>query len=555
MNAMKPRSVGWWMVGLVLVASTLVTCSSEQHASSGVTSAGGAAGSGGGSASGGAGGWTDAGGTLSSGAGGLIDAGGTIGSGAGGENVGGATARSGTGSVPTEITSDNIGDLVFGTYCDFLKACEPKLGPWFPTRQKCLSTMALGVPDGFDHPVFWAKGTSLYQVDKGKADGCISKLAGAACTDGLPLWESYYVCYVSGAAGGGSGSFFGNQLQHLLESLPECQGAMVGTLGQNACCDHRGGCGPGLFCEETDFNSIGSCQPAGAALEECWTRPCQEGLACVKQVCTPYVLLGQECVINNYVGGSAAPSDCKVGLYCDASQQPRRCANADKTAGTACDCFGCAADLYCDFTSRPSVCKTYKSENESCTSSDKCAAGLECMAGICRRIGSLSIGEQCHGDSHECAEGIAGASCLDDGAGITRCSVPGLLGAPCDPNVDSDKTCAFFYDLICDAASRSCQPLPGLGESCQDYCADYVNVFCAHANPTDPNGTCLPRVGLGGNCIKNVPDAGANSCSSDSGTSGCSASGSSSSDSGCGSGLKCDSTTRTCVATTRETCP
>lgn len=292
--------------------------------------------------------------------------------------------------------------------------------------------------------------------------------------------EPLHPCTDFAGTHGTVGKVHANRILRSL-TLPECQDAMVGTLGQNACCDYRGGCASGLFCEETDYKDLGNCQPAGAALEQCWTRLCQPGLACVKQICTPYALLGEECVINNYVGGSAAPSNCGAGLYCDSSQQPPRCMNTVKTAGSACECFDCAADLYCDYMNKPSACKAYKVENEPCTRYDKCAAGLECMAGTCRRIASLSMGEQCHGDPRECAEGIEGASCLDDGTGITRCSVPGLKGAPCDPEVESAKTCAFYYDLICDEASRSCQPLPGLGESCQDYCADYSNVHCLRA--------------------------------------------------------------------------
>lgn len=247
-------------------------------------------------------------------------------------------------------------------------------------------------------------------------------------------------------------------------------------------------------------------------------------------------------------GNNVAASDCGLGLYCDTSLDAPRCANANKTVGTECGCLDCASELYCEFANATSACKAYKAENESCTSTDKCGAGLECMAGACRKVASLSLGEQCHGDSRECAGGIAGASCVADGTGIARCTVPGLLGAPCDPELAPEKTCALNFDLTCDKASLSCQPLPALGESCQKYCADHTNVFCAHTNSTDPSGTCQPRVGLGSKCGKEPQDAGS-SCSSSS----CSAS-SSASDSGCRLDLKCDSTTRTCVARIKTTC-
>lgn len=245
----------------------LIACSSEQNARSEMTQNGGTT--------------AGVGGSGDTSVGGRFDEGGTFGI--------------GTDGGPTEITSNNMGDLVFAAYCDFLTACEPKLGSSFPTRNRCIETMAMGLSDGFEHPIFWAKDASLYQIDRSMAERCLSKLAVASCTDGLPLWESQEGCYGSGGVSVSNSSFFGYQLQHLLESLAECQGVMVGSVGQNACCDYRGGCLPGLFCEEVDYESIGSCQPAGAALEACWTRPCQEGLACVNQICTAYAQLGDQC--------------------------------------------------------------------------------------------------------------------------------------------------------------------------------------------------------------------------------------------------------------------
>ena len=186
------------------------------------------------------------------------------------------------------------------------------------------------------------------------------------------------------------------------------------------------------------------------------------------------------------------------------------------------------------------MCKAYKQENDACTDFDTCAAGLGCMAGTCRRKELLSIGDECLAEFSELCPGfIAGAiggggDCADDGSGTDRCSVPGLLGARCDPEHDSEKDCAVFHDLICDEVSRTCQPLPGLGQDCQAHCADFLNVYCAYTNPTDPSGTCQPRVGEGRDCSKDEGTGILSACRFD---------------------LKCDSATGTCVAETRQTCP
>jgi|GEM_PF-3205285 len=532
MNSAQSKFVRGSWIGLVLLGSHLLACSSDVNASPHATASGGSPGSGG-TTNGGVGGSTDSGGTL----GGSTDSGGTL----GGE-VGGSTALAGTGGVPAELTVDNVGELVFETYCSFLKGCEPKLGPSYPTREGCVERMRLG-GDDFDHPVFWAKGTSLYQLDKAKADACLAKLAGAGCTDGLPLWESRESC-----TGTSSSSFFGYQLLHLLQSAAECLEALVGTLGQGACCDRRGGCGPGLFCERPDGADTGSCQPAGASSEACWTRPCQPGLVCVRSACTPYAQLGDPCIINNVFGAEWIASNCGAGLYCDDSQQPSRCVSADKGVGAPCECLECAADLYCNTRQTPAVCQAYRAEHEACTDTDKCAAGLDCAKGTCRKIASLVIGEECHGGSNECAQGVAGANCVDDGSGVSRCKAPGLLGDPCDPELETG--CALDYDLVCDQTTHTCRALPSLGQACQGRCADRINVFCAGATSEAPSGVCQGRVGLGGTCGSKPQDTDAGTC-----TSGSCSSSSSSADSGCRLDLRCDATTRTCVARARTTCP
>jgi hypothetical protein len=511
----------------VLLGGHLLACSSGGNASSSAIASGGT---------------PSVGATASGAVGGLLDSSGTI-SGDVGGSTGLSTLAPGTGGAPPEVTRDSVGDLAFETYCSFLKRCEPKLGPSYPTRDRCVEQMRLG-GDGFEHPLFWARGTNLYQLDEMKAQVCLSKLAGAECNDGLPLWESHESC-----TGGSESSFFGYQLLHLLESIPECREAVVGVLGQGACCDFRGGCSSGLFCEQANFADTGTCQLAGASGEACWTRPCQPGLVCIKSVCTPQAQFGEPCVINNVFGTDFILSNCGEGLYCDDSQQPLRCVTADKGVGATCECLECAAGLYCATNRNPAACQAYKQENETCANTDKCAEGLECMKGTCRKVASLVIGEQCHGSAHECAEGVEGANCVDDGTGVLRCKAPGLLGEVCDPALKTS-ACALDHDLVCDDATHTCRTLPSLGQPCQGRCADPVNVFCTGASSTNPSGICQARVGLGDPCGRKPQDVDASAC-----TSGSCSSSSSSVDSGCRLDLRCDTTNGTCVARARATCP
>lgn len=530
-------------MGLGLAGLALAACSSEESTQPSSKSVAGAAGSPDGLAGGGAGGKVT---ELASG--GAADERGDAGhAGDAGDagDVGDAGDAGHVGSDPPEITSDTVSDMVFGAYCDLLAACEPELGPSFVSRTQCVQVMALGLSDGFDHPVFLAKRASLYEVERDLAETCLAKIERAGCTDGLPLTEIVETCH-----GAGGGWFFGNQLQHLLESFPECDAAMIGTLEEGACCDYRGGCGPGLFCERSD--DVGTCLPAGVADEPCNTRPCEDGFVCVFGQCEALGQLGDAC-LEGY-----SPTNCAEGLYCDASQEPARCAAPDNPEGASCDCFNCAPGLYCPNEANP-VCTAYKHEGDSCADGDECDPGLGCLNGTCRKQELLSLGEECVSGFSDCVETPMGsARCRDDGTGTERCMAPGLLGAPCDPNVDSDKTCASAYGLFCDATSRTCQRLPDVGESCEQVCADWFNVYCAYADPSDTNGTCQPRLGAGGDCSQDFRGQETEPVCDDG---GCSSSSSSSSGSflvsACQFDLECDETSRKCVAQTpsEPTCP
>jgi hypothetical protein len=104
------------------------------------------------------GGWIDG---LGRHTGGSTDSGGTL-----VERWGGSTALAGTGGVPAELTVDNVGELVFETYCSFSKAANPNSGRRIRRERMCRANELGG--DDFDHPVFWAKGTSLYQWTRRK---------------------------------------------------------------------------------------------------------------------------------------------------------------------------------------------------------------------------------------------------------------------------------------------------------------------------------------------------------------------------------------------------
>ena len=60
--------------------------------------------------------------------------------------------------------------------------------------------------------------------------------------------------------------------------------------------------------------------------------------------------------------------------------------------------------------------------------------------------------------------------------------------------------CAEGYGIFCNPATDICEAMPGLDESCNDWCWPLGDLYC------DSSGTCAARVGSGGACERLLPD-------------------------------------------------
>ncbi|MBS2026480.1 MAG: hypothetical protein JST54_01140 [Deltaproteobacteria bacterium] len=126
--------------------------------------------------------------------------------------------------------------------------------------------------------------------------------------------------------------------------------------------------------------------------------------------------------------------------------------------GAACSGPTCDADSFCDTTQAPAVCAPRMAMGQACAS-ESCVAGLHCSSGTCR--------------------GAAGDGGACDPNDARSCSYPlGCYGGICKPaqylpgdacSMDGGNPCA---DSLCtpSASGDTCQPFPGLGEPCTEFC-------------------------------------------------------------------------------------
>ena len=134
------------------------------------------------------------------------------------------------------------------------------------------------------------------------------------------------------------------------EACPELG---TGRLLEGACCDRRGGCGPGLACVDRTRISTGVCRP-------------RKGV-------------GELCTGNAFVAG-----DCQIGLRCVSG----RCAALVQRDGACSQTFECAEYLVCS----GGRCTDGRSADQSCAGAT-CALGLFCYQGICQAW--LGEGQSC----------------------------------------------------------------------------------------------------------------------------------------------------------------
>ncbi len=328
--------------------------------------------------------------------------------------------------TPTVVTASNYFDELVAAFCKHILSCKTEYGTGSLSAADCQLYFGFQFMGATLDP-------SLYNVDSAKARSCFDAVAATPCGES-PADNA------------------------------DCDDSVQGVLQQDACCDDRGGCGPGLKCEYGAGNS-GTCQPD-----------------------TPVVGADQDC--------SAA--DCDVGLYCDDSSGTPTCkqykaANDSCTGDTECGVLVC----------RDNKCQKELMLNDTCNPADDQCGGfaLQC-------VGSGATGT-CQ------APGERNATCDPDGVTAPDCAwyadVYCNSGTCADsPGLDGDcfasqGYCANIDTLYCSASSdyssATCKSRITAGNACDDYAVD-SNDGCAFDSECNTDTKkCELRTGPAAVCL------------------------------------------------------
>jgi hypothetical protein len=268
----------------------------------------------------------------------------------------------------------------------------------------------------------------------------------------------------------------------LPEALAMCD-ALTGQLTEGAACESNLECAEGLSCD-LEAACPGKCVVPAPRDE------LPAGAACVTEICVP---------------AQAHCSQCALGLDCIGQVCVKTPAVGDSCMGV----LGCGDALWCNgATGR---CAPKAQLGEACSdfrqAAPDCAAGLWCddppasptQTGLCHE--PSRSGQPCRSD----------LNCIEP---FTCLPTPG--GTPIDPGVCGDKqanggACDSFDDCESHLCSQDvCTPLPALGETCVDTCAE--GLTCAN---TGNGSLCVTKryagepCGDGAACINSRCVAGA----------------------------------------------
>lgn len=317
------------------------------------------------------------------------------------------------------------------------------------------------------------------------------------CADGLGTCAPPGVCVrLPGPGEGCSGSLCG-------PGLACDEGVCIEPRGAGSACERDRQCAVGLVCRD------GSCQVFEAPHADivCMgPTECGEHLVCLattRRACAPKSGSGEAC---------EGDDECVDGTYCDGGW-----CQATPQRGEFCGAgVVCGTGLGCDFeTGR---CESLPGRGEPCALGRYgpvlCAEGLMCVEGQCSD--PPSVGQPC-GQGPDgmpaCAEGLGcdfrgdgtsvcaprrgpGDACSNDTMcrdelycdfSMLLCSPGKLRGEPCP---DGNECAAGLTCMIPrPGKAPSCEPLPGLSETCLFDCAE--GLVC---RPVADHGLCGPSV-------------------------------------------------------------
>jgi hypothetical protein len=234
-----------------------------------------------------------------------------------------------------------------------------------------------------------------------------------------------------------------------LEGLPEdpdCAAAVTPLVSEVAApCLQAWDCAAPLRCESNPLDSGElRCFPGAVEGERCLTstpsgsaslRSCEDGLACVLGLCTPYLSVGQDCVADGV--------PCDTGLVCGPD----------------------------------AICALPAIEGSSCFADEHCAEPLICDVDSCQPPEPAALdGESCE-DGEPCASPCSVCRPRADGSRV--CLDRAAAGGLCD----ADDHCRA--GLFCDVALSRCLRLAEIGEPCADQPCE-AGLVCSADEPPEP---------------------------------------------------------------------
>ncbi len=359
--------------------------------------------------------------------GGIIDSGVDPGAGdEGGDGDGGDGSSGGSGGATSPL------DPLADAFCDLIERCESTFGPTFESTAQCedFYGILVGTGLGFGSP-------DVFEVNQQALSACISTVDSLSCD-----------------------AVFGDEPPEGCDF----EEIFVGILPVGACCDERGGCEPGSYCEGSSDETVGLCVAFVPENGDCSNAQCAAGLRCV-------------------------PGETAVTCQLAAA------------FGESCGEFDCAAPYVC--VGLPSgTCGEPLPAGATCVEDSECASD-DCFFDECQQgfdvVDGPGLGEPC---TESCGEAAFGELyCVPESGGSGRVCQPAAttFGAPCDPEGGNAPDCNPLFGLVCNQETFQCQELPTVGEACDSFCQPLESAFCDLDFLTG-GGECRSRVPAGGQC-------------------------------------------------------
>lgn len=347
-----------------------------------------------------------------------------------------SSGREGSNGGWATIDHSNIIRRTVEAICLHFVNCSDEWGGTWGSVAECVtfvSEIGTGL-GGIDDP-------ALYDIDSDEAQACLEAIWAAPCDADV-----------------------GTDLE------PTCRSAVVGKLAEDDCCDHRGGCGPGLFCDAVDETLTGTCQPLASLGESCAAAVCDDGLYCDSSVCASPKAQGSDC---SGFEGECGRLDCIE----------------DATAQT--------------------TCQPYLMVGDPCLFDEQCPAAATCIESGGGKTCQPCL--ECPNTSMTCSTTELSGKCAFSYFFFATHSCSGTMTCEPLPGLAGDCTatdfCSPYLDLYCDVdpdTSRGtcASRLPG-GSSCDPNDSDpcRLDSYCCPAGGNcSPSGTCVPEGPLPEEC-------------------------------------------------------